>query len=66
MKTYNGYAIQESNTQLIAAAPDMLEALIEISGRIVSSNADKYTIQRAFDDISQIANKAIEKAGGKV
>ena len=52
--------IDEANARLIAAAPDMLSALIEMQKLLVKTSLT----QRDMDDLYHIAQDAIAKATG--
>lgn len=48
----------EANTRIMAAAPDMIEALIRIQSQLESAS-DRFTM---LEDIQRITNAAINKA----
>ena len=51
----------EANALLIAAAPDLLQAL-----KIISIWAKNGSTEKDFDDIAKLANEALEKAKEEV
>ena len=65
----NAYSAQEANARLIAAAPDLLEALKELSRSFIGTYSDD---QRSDDEINnhrehweRMARAAIAKATGE-
>lgn len=54
------YSIQEANAKLIAAAPEMLEALIALKTANGSNNFDGW--HESFKDAIKKANEVIKKA----
>ncbi len=59
--TANGSEEQEANAKLIAAAPDLLEALINLKREIVLSDISNESIEKMYPFIVD-ARKAIAKA----
>ena len=56
--THGAGDTDEANMRLIAAAPDLLEALVAIAG--------DFSVQRVSDDLHAKARAAIAKAKGEV
>ena len=63
--TANGSEEQEANAKLIAAAPDLLEALQDLKREIILSDVDMDYIDSHFKPWLDKARAAIAKAGGE-
>ena len=63
--TANGSEEQEANAKLIAAAPDLLEALQDLKREIILSDVDMDYIESHFKPWLDKARAAITKSGGE-